>query len=393
MKKDLVKGFNDYLGEEAEKREIIRKIIVETFERYGFKPAETPTVEYEEFVKGDNDKDDAVSDIFKLQDKGKRKLALRYELTFQLKRIMENKKLPFKVYRIGNVFRDEPASTFRFRQFTQCDADVVGSSIKDEAELFSLVGTVLKNLGINGVIYFNNRKLLNEILDKEGVKEKNRTDVMRILDKMDKLSEAEIKKELKKYKADKIISIFKKPEKYFEKYNFYNLEVKELRKYLDYYKVKAVFSPSLSRGLSYYNGMVFEVKTSEKRESITGGGSFEFNGVQSTGISFGLDRLAILSKLKKVGENTILIVSLEEDKKALELAMKFRTQGRRVSMFYGKPSKALEYANSYNISKVVFVGKKEVKDRVFMVKDMKTGKQKKLILSEFKKSGTKKENK
>jgi histidyl-tRNA synthetase len=85
-----VKGFKDYSGEEAAKRAEIRKIIVETFEKYGFEPAETPIIEYEDFVKEGNTQDEAVSDVFKLKDKGKRKLGLRYEFTFQLKRLMKN---------------------------------------------------------------------------------------------------------------------------------------------------------------------------------------------------------------------------------------------------------------------------------------------------------------
>ena len=87
MKTDLVKGFKDYAGQEAQKRAQIKKIIVETFEQYGFEPAETPIIEYEEFVKGNNSQDEAVRDVFKLKDRGKRKLALRYEFTFQLKRL------------------------------------------------------------------------------------------------------------------------------------------------------------------------------------------------------------------------------------------------------------------------------------------------------------------
>jgi len=82
MNNDLVKGFNDYAGEEALKRAEIKKILVDTFEKYGFEPAETPLVEYEDFVKGENKQDEAVSDIFKLKDKGERNLALRYEFTF-----------------------------------------------------------------------------------------------------------------------------------------------------------------------------------------------------------------------------------------------------------------------------------------------------------------------
>src|SRR3990167_7800987 len=123
-----VKGFRDFSGKEAEIREEIRNTIVRTFERYGFEPVETPVIESEEFVKQGNQEDEAISDIFKLKDKGGRNLALRYEFTFQLKRLMRNKKLPYKRYQIGPVFRDEPTASNRFRQFTQCDVDIVGSS-------------------------------------------------------------------------------------------------------------------------------------------------------------------------------------------------------------------------------------------------------------------------
>jgi len=140
---ETVKGFKDYSGEEARKKAEIRKILVRTFEKYGFEPAETPIIEYEEFVKGENPDDEAVSNVFKLQDRGKRKLALRYEFTFQLNRLAKNKKLPYKRYQIGEVFRDEPVSANRFRQFTQCDIDVGGSDIKDEAEVLAMFSEIL----------------------------------------------------------------------------------------------------------------------------------------------------------------------------------------------------------------------------------------------------------
>jgi len=183
-----VKGFKDYSGKEAIKREEIRKILVETFERYGFEPVETPIVEQEEFVRGENVSDEAVSDIFKLQDKGKRNLALRYEFTFQLKRLMKNKKLPYKRYQIGEVFRDEPISANRFRQFTQCDVDVVGSGIRNEAEVLALTNEIMITLGIKPLILINNRGLLNEILQDCRVKEKDRLQVLREIDKYGKIS-------------------------------------------------------------------------------------------------------------------------------------------------------------------------------------------------------------
>ncbi len=368
---NTVKGFKDYTGYDAVKRAEIKKILVETFEKYGFEPAETPIIENEEFVKGGNPDDEAVSDIYKLQDKGKRKLALRYEFTFQLKRLMKNKKLPYKRYQIGEVFRDEPVSANRFRQFTQCDVDIVGSTIKDEAEILAVTKDVLDKLGIKFTIYFNNRKLLNEILEENKIK--NKEQVIREIDKLDKISEKEVRKSLKKYNAESILQIFKKPESYFKKYKSFS-EIESLIDYCELYGIEVKFAPFLSRGLSYYNGTVFEVKGKGTKEAIIAGGSYKFNNVQCTGISFGLDRLVDLAKIKNDKE-TFLIVSLNQDKEAIKLAQKLRKQGKNTTLFYGKPSKALEYANTYKIGKVIFVGAREVEKKKFRVKDMKTGRE------------------
>ena len=378
MNMETVKGFKDYTGEEARKRAEIRKILVDTFERYGFEPAETPIVEYREFVQGENKQDEAVSDIFKLKDKGERDLALRYEFTFQLKRLMQGRKLPYKRYQIGEVFRDEPVTSNRFRQFVQCDVDVVGSKMKDEIEILLLVKEALGKIGIKSVIYFNNRRLLDEILEKEGVNKKDWIDVIKEIDKLDKLPEKEVKGNLKKYNAEKILEVFKKPKSYFSKYPSYK-EIEEFEGFLKLYNIDAKFFPSLSRGLSYYNGSVFEIKTDKMKDTICGGGSYEFNGVQCTGISFGLDRLSVLADFD-CKKNTVLVVSLNEDKQAIKIAGMLRERGESVSVYYGKPSKALEYANSWKINRVIFVGAEEVRKKKFKIKDMKTGKEKILVL-------------
>src|SRR3989338_1957305 len=379
---DPVKGFKDYSGKEAIKREEIRKILVETFERYGFEPVETPIVEQEEFVRGENVSDEAVSDIFKLQDKGKRNLALRYEFTFQLKRLMKNKKLPYKRYQIGEVFRDEPISANRFRQFTQCDVDVVGSGIRNEAEVLALTNEIMITLGIKPLILINNRGLLNEILQDCRVKEKDRLQVLREIDKYGKISDKEIKQNLKKYKAEKVLDTLKQGEEYFNKFQGYK-QIIALIEYCKLYGVKVKFSPTVIRGLSYYNENVFEVKAKNSvgisKDSIVAGGSYMFNGIQCTGISFGLERISTLAKLDNVNEKEkILVVSLGQDKEAIGLAQKLRKNRKVVSLFYGKPTKALEYANSYGFQKVIFVGEKEIKAKKFKVKNMKTGKESEL---------------
>jgi len=383
MNTDIVKGFRDFTGNEAEKFAEIKKIILKNFERYNFEPAETPVIEREEFVRGEKsqEKDEAISDIFKLKDKGKRNLALRYEFTFQLKRLMNNKKLPYKRYEIGPVFRDEPATGNRLRQFTQCDADVVGISqevpARDESEVLALANDILKELGIEPVILINNRKLLNEILEDCGVK-KNREEVLREIDKFGKISEKEIKANLKKFKAEKVLDALKQGEDYFNEFESYK-EIVSLMDYCRQYGFEVKFSPTIIRGLSYYNGTVFEIKAKGIKETIIAGGSYKFNNVQCTGISFGIERLMAVEKLK-LQKDKFLIVSLGEDDAAIKLSAKMRGWNDNVSVYYGKPSKALEYANAYGFTKVIFLGEKEIKAKKAKVKDMKSGKESEIKL-------------
>ncbi len=373
MNSETIKGFSDFTGKEAEKRAVITEVVKNIFELYGFEPAETPIIESEEFVRGDNKKDEAVSDIYTLEDKGKRKLALRYEFTFQLKRLMQNQKLPYKRYQIGPVFRDEPVKGNRSRQFTTCEADILGSTLKDEAELFGAIRDILDRLKVGAVFYVNNRKLLNEIIEKENINKKYALDIIRELDKLDKLPEKEVKENLKKYGAEKILNIVKEKPSFFKKYNSYN-EILELKKYCELYGIKINFVPFLARGLSYYNGTIFEVKTSKIKESVCGGGAYEFNGVSGVGFGVSIERLSAVANLI-VNLNKTLIVSINQDKDAIELANKLRRKGQIVSLYYGKPSKALEYANSYGYSKTIFVGIKEIQTKKFKVKDMETGKE------------------
>ena len=377
VNKQLVKGFSDYVGAEALRRAKIRKVILEQFELYGFEPAETPTIEFEEFVKGENANDEAVRDVFKLEDRGGRKLALRYEFTFQLKRIARNQKLPYKRFQLGVVFRDEPIREGRSRQFIQCDVDTIGSTIKDEAEILAVVDGIFKALGISVKTYINNRKLINEILVSENIAEKDREQVIRELDKLDKLSPKEVADNLKRLGAEKLLKIFTGEEKDFVKYNFYK-EIKELKKYCKGYGVKVEFRPFLARGLSYYNGSVFEVWSDELNVSLAGGGSYLIDKVQSTGIAFGFEPICLLSKIE--GDKTkVQIISIGEDVAAMGLASKLRENGVSVSVLLDKGiGKAMEYANAKGIGKVVFVGADEVKKGKFKVKDMVSGDEKML---------------
>src|SRR3989338_24350 len=370
-----VKGFSDYLGADATKREKIKEIIKKQFEFYGFEPAETPIIEQEEFTTGNNEKDQAVRDIFKLKDRGERKLALRYEFTFQLKRIAKNQKLPYKRYQIGDVFRDEPIREGRTRQFMQLDADIIGSNIKNEAEILAMAKKIFEELKIPIKIYINNRKLTNEILVNENIKERDMNQVIRELDKLDKLSKKEVADNLRKYGAEKLIKTFDKEEKEFEKYSYYK-EIKELKKFRKLYSVEVEFKPFLARGLSYYNGSVFEIWSEKLNVSICGGGSYLIDKTQSTGITFGLEPIYLISEVK--GKNIdVEIISINEDEASIRLAESLRKESISIILILDKTiGKALDYANSKGIKKVIFVGKDEVKEKKFKVKDMESGKEK-----------------
>lgn len=382
MKIQAVKGFRDFVAEDAIKRLKVKKIIQRQFELYGFEPVETPTIEFEEFVKGKNADDDAVRDVFKLTDRGGRKLALRYEFTFQLKRLARNQKLPYKRFQIGNVFRDEPVRTGRLREFTQCDADIVGSSIKDEAECLKIGKNVFDKLNIPVKICVNNRKLINEILVSENIEEKNREQAIRELDKLDKLSKKEVADNLKKINAEKLIKVFTEKEKFFEKYSFYK-EIKEIKKLCKLYGFDIEFRPFLARGLSYYNGTIFEIWSRKLNVSLGGGGSYLVDGIQSVGISFGLEPILLLADVKNT-TTKIQIISIGQYKEAIKLAEDLRQEGISVNLLLDKSiGKAMDYANSKKIEKVIFVGEKEISEKKFKVKDMETGNEKRMSRSEI----------
>lgn len=367
----LVKGFKDKIGKDAQKALLIQKVAEQVFEKYNFNYVETPVIEYEDFVKSGSDEgDDAISEIFRLQDRGKRNLALRYEFTFQLKRVAKLQKLPFKRFQIGPVFRDEPVKGNRLRGFTQCDIDTIGATVKDQAELLAVVNEILSSLKIKSVIYVNNRKLLNEILDEQKIDRK--IEAIRELDKLDKLPEAEVLKNLKNFGAEKLLEVVKQPEEYFKRYKSYS-EIEELKEYCSYYGLKIVFQPTLARGLSYYTGNVYEIK-SDIKETICAGGTYIVEKNVASGISFSIERLMAVSNIL-VDIDKVLVVSLDQDKKAIEISKQLRSQGKNASVFFGKPAKAFDYAESYNIKKIIFVGKKEVETKKFKVKDINTGKE------------------
>ncbi|MGK0208804.1 MAG: histidyl-tRNA synthetase [Patescibacteria group bacterium] len=376
---DTVKGFTDFVGKDALKRLKIKRIIEDAFLEFGVEPAETPIIENEEFVTGGNSNDEAVRDVYRLRDRGDRALALRYEFTFQLQRIAKRQKLPYKRFQIGYNFRDEPIKKGRLRQFVQCDCDVIGSTAKDEAELLALASTIFSRLEIPVQIGINNRKLINEILVDFDVAENNREQVIREIDKMDKIPRDKLVNNLSALGAEKLLDVFDGKESAFEKYGSYK-EIKNLQILCKSFGIDVIFKPTLMRGLSYYNGTVLEIFNSDIGVSIAGGGAYLFDSVQGFGFALGLEPIMLICPLKGDAPD-YLLVSLEQDEVAIVLATKLRGEGNRVQLLLDKTKKrAMEYADSKGIGKVVILGADEVTSGEYSVRDMVSGKEQKVKL-------------
>ena len=202
MKIQNVKGGYDFLPKEQKIRNYINEILKTTFEEFGYQPIETPILCYLDMLVDKYDENnDLLKEIYKLTDQGDRKLGLRYDLTVPFAKFIalnkNNISFPFKRYEIAKVFRDGPVKVGRDREFTQCDADVVGISGElVEAELLSLYISAFKRLGIDIIIKYNNRNLMRGLISEVGIEDSKISSVITIIDKMNKITEAELVKYL-----------------------------------------------------------------------------------------------------------------------------------------------------------------------------------------------------
>lgn len=409
MKIQNVKGGYDFLPKEQKIRNYINGVLKTTFEEYGYLPIETPILCYFDMLAGKYDENnDILNEIYKLKDQGNRSLGLRYDLTVPFaKFIALNKnelKLPFKRYEINKVFRDGPVKVGRDREFTQCDVDVVGlSNQMIEAELLSLYVSAFTKLGIEIKIKYNSRNLMRGLIKECNVKEGLISNVITIVDKIDKLSENDFKEELYKFDlsekdVNSLLEYFKlslaELNKKFK--NTSNEEIikglEELNNLEDYIKELnlkdyCVFTSSLARGQDYYTGNVFEVYEANGKlpGAIGGGGRYdkmitEFISDGETypavGISFGLTSIFELLKNREDLANTntidLYVIPLGTEKYSLALANKIRELGYKVDieMTNKKVKKSLDYCNKENIPFVIILGEDEINNKVFKIKDM-----------------------
>lgn len=411
MKFEVLKGTKDFLPKEQIKINEVLNVIKEGFESYGFRPLDTPLIEYFDTLAMKYDKNaEIVSEIFKVTDRGERELGLRYDLTTPLCRfIAENNKSlkkPFRRYQIGKVFRDGPIKLGRLREFTQCDADVVGTSgVEIEAEMLVMFYEIYKKLGINSVIEINNNKILRGAFLQNGFKEKDLSSLILSVDKLKKIGEKGVLDEINekgfdvKKAKDSILILNSKDFKSIEKLAKEELLIQginELKLLTNLIKDNVNFriNFSMSRGLDIYTGNIWESYDKEEKisSSIGSGGRYdrvisEYIGsdeeIPAVGVSFGL--IPILECLKnekeKEGLTDILVVPLEESlvKDCFKIAKDYRKEGKKVEMFYSyKIKKAFEYCEYLGCETVVILGKKDVESKEYTLKNIVTGKEEKI---------------
>jgi len=410
MDLQLPKGTRDFAPEEKIVRDKVVKGPYEVFELYGFAPLETPVFERFDVLSSKyTGGAEILKETFKLRDQGGRDLGLRYDLTVPMCRYIAmnpNTKMPFKRYQIGEVFRDGPVASARYRQFTQCDVDVIGSSsMAADAEIVSLIFTAFKKLDFEIAVKVNNRKLLNDILDFCGV-EKDRQDLVILsIDKLEKFGLSVVKNELKEQRIDdskinKIIDILNirgsNDEKIKQLKNILKnsdglSQVEQLISYANNQNLEAEFDVSLARGLSYYTGTVIEafLKNSSVKSSVCAGGRYdkmignllEKGEYPAMGVSFGVDRIydaSIEKQENKIKTNTkVYVIPIKSLNEGIKIAQQLRDAGIKTDIDLNEkgPSKNLEYANSLGIPFVLFVGKKELQEGKLKLRDMKSGKE------------------
>ena len=296
-----LKGFRDFMPEKMIVRNKVIKILTDTFKKYGYEELVTPALEKQEILLGKYG-EEAEKLMYLFKDKGDRAVGLKYDLTVPLARVMSNYSnttLPFKRYQIQPVWRGDKPQKGRYREIYQCDVDIVGSkSPLADVEMVLIVNDALKALGFTDFeIRINSRQVLYDLMKDNSIPKEKWPTVIQTIDKLDKKDRSVISEELsdKGLSEEDAANLFKsfgnaQPDKFLK-------QVLSLLTKLEVENV--VFTPTLSRGLDYYTGPIFETVVKEpKIGSITGGGRYDnllkdLGGpdLPATGTSFGLDRI------------------------------------------------------------------------------------------------------
>ena len=413
-------GFMELMPNEQILFEQIKQKIEKTYQKFGFLPLDTPILELSEVLLakagGETEKQ-----IYRFE-KGDTDISMRFDLTVPLAKYVAknygNLSFPFRRYQIGKVYRGERTQKGRFREFYQCDIDIIGDgelSVINDAELPSVIYNIFKELGFDDfTIRINNRKILNGLFESLNKKE-NATEILRIIDKIEKIGKEAVIEELEKIEipSDAInkimdfIEIEGTTDEKLQKLNELNIKNEEFEKGLDeltqvvkYVRIfgipEANFKVDLTiaRGLDYYTGTVYETFLNQYRElgSVCSGGRYENlaeyytdKQLPGVGISIGLTRLFYklnelqLIKAEKKSIAEVLVVPMVQDLTVpIQIATDLRKKGISTEVYLNdKKLKAkMKYADKLEIPYVIVVGEDEINSGIVKIKNMKTGEEK-----------------
>ena len=410
-----LKGFRDFLPVQARKRQFVLDTLKKVFESYGFEPLETPALEYEEILTGKyGEEGDKL--MYRFTDNGGRKVAMRYDQTVPLSRVFaqyyqSELPIPFMRYQMQNVWRAENTQRGRFREFLQCDADIVGtSSSRADVQIIVVAISCLYKLGFkNFKVLINDRDLFNEAANLVRQKFPNILEkqldifftITTAVDKLKKIDREGVIKELinkgfSEEEAKYCLEIVtkQKPTK----------RLQEIIDTLNFIKKDTIpegitfeFSPTLARGLDYYTSTIFEIEIEGYDVgSIAGGGRYDnligmftkYNEkIPAVGFAFGFDRLIDALDILKITpaappiSEILVTVQVESQNKSLGIANALRNLNKRVELYLGDDGTSLEkqlkYADKKQIPFVVIVGEK------LILKDMQNRTQEELTLEEI----------
>ena len=420
-------GFMELLPNEQILFEQMKNTIENTYQKFGFLPLDTPVIELSEVLLakagGETEKQ-----IYRF-NKGDNDLSLRFDLTVPLSKYVAknygNLSFPFRRYQIGKVYRAEKAQRGRYREFYQCDIDIIGDGeleLINDSELPSVIYTIFKKLGFDDfTIRINNRKILNGLFESLGQKG-NSVQVLRIIDKIDKIGKEAVKEELSKIGVSKeaiknIISFIEIEGTSFEKIEklkkleieneIFKKGVEELEYVIKNIKLFGIpeqnykVDLTIARGLDYYTGTVYETFLDEYRElgSVCSGGRYENlaeyytdKKLPGVGVSIGLTRLFyklnelnLIRANKKSISDVLIIPMLEDLSVPINIATKLRNNGIKTEIYLNdKKLKAkFKYADKLEIPYVIVIGEDEIKQNKFKLKDMKTGEEKEVKIDDI----------
>ncbi|HSW48080.1 MAG TPA: histidine--tRNA ligase [Candidatus Saccharimonadales bacterium] len=392
IKPQTLKGFRDFLPSESKKRQYVITALKKVFESFGFDPLETPTLEYDEVLSGKYG-EEGEKLMYRFEDNGGRKVAMRYDQTVPLARVIaqysNDLPMPFKRYQIQPVFRAENTQKGRYREFIQCDIDIIGlDSAATDAEIIAVTIKSYENLGFkNFKVLVNDRSVFGDLPTKAII----------IIDKLKKIGAEKVKEELsaKGFDPDVLSKIQNAtlPDRL-------KLAIKVAGK-MGIDKEKIVFEPTLARGLDYYTGTIIEVESPDYPTGSLGGGGrydnligmFMDKKMPAVGFSFGFDRtIEAMEELKLFPQNLqttkalVTIFSLELADKSMEICNMLRSNNINAEIYLDvktKMEKQLKYADQKNIPYAVLLGPKEIEKNVVTIKNMKTREQKEIKIDQL----------